>query len=122
MMITAKDYLDIYYKWTNMLCEFEEQLTELFGREGLSEFEDYFENLNVDPVDWDGTSLELTECKDGWQPTEEQIQKIFEWGFDGLRIDYKTPLNPSHGMSGDFHRHRVYGEGCWHNTPEKKLD
>lgn len=48
-----------------------------------------FEDVGVDPSDWDGTSLEFYRAESDFTLTEEQVERVEEQGFTVVRVLYK---------------------------------
>lgn len=99
-----------------------DDLTNLLGGNS-DKLEFIFEDFTIDQCDWDGASLELKGTNDGFIPTEEQIQQIWDMGITVIRIDYKTAHTPSHGMSGDWHLVKGFETGkCHHTKKDESID
>lgn len=73
------------------------ELCEIFG---VPEDEDWWEDFSFDEVDWDGISVEFTDAREGFVPTDEQMAKVWDLGFSVIRIDYKGRAR--HALSGDW--------------------
>ena len=113
-------YIESYHEHYNIREELEDKLHDIFEINWDNyDGDEPWDDISVDPVDWDGQSLELTGCADHWNPTEEQIQKCFELGFTVIRIDFITPRSSSHGFSGDIARVKGFEAGkCDHSKKE----
>lgn len=95
--------MDTYEKSANTLAErcVWAQTIEALSKEELTDFaleligleNQYgpwpFEDIGVDPSDWDGTSIKFYRSNSDFTLTKEQVKRIEEQGFTVARILYK---------------------------------
>ena len=50
-----------------------------------------FEDIEFDPVDWDGCSVEIRYAKPGFTLSANQLEEVWKLGFNVVCIHYKEP-------------------------------
>lgn len=85
-MTLADDYLAADSVRYRALEAIEDRLNEIFD---VPDEQDWWDHLAFDPCDWDGQSVEFMAAEPQLEPTEAQLEQIWEMGFNVVRIWYK---------------------------------
>ena len=85
MTTLAQRWIQTFSAHSHVQEELVDRLREIAG---CAEDELPWEDTAVDPCDWDGTAVELTGARAGFEFTPEQLLRVWALGFDVVDIEY----------------------------------